>query len=102
MSAHVANFLEAKRKEIMVLYCIVLHGIVLHLIICHGIALYCIDYTVLCSQFGAPANYRVVHLVILVSVGGGMARLMSKIWPGEEFTPTCKHTHNQCGSTAKG
>ena len=42
------------------LHCIVLHGILLYLIICFW---YCIDYTVLCSN--TPANYRVVHLVIL-------------------------------------
>jgi len=38
--------------------CMVLHGIVLYSDFLHGIALSCIVVT-------APANYRVVHLVIL-------------------------------------
>ena len=37
------------------------HGIVFHLVLLHGI-------TLLCTVVTAPANYRVVHLVILNTV----------------------------------
>ena len=47
--------------HVISLYCVVLHGIVLYSGFLHGIALSCTVVTC----YSAPANYRVVHLVIL-------------------------------------
>ena len=55
-----------------VFYSMVLHGIACHFIVLYGIAWYCIVFvffarhrTVMYRCNSAPANYRVVHLVIL-------------------------------------
>ena len=58
----------------VLLYCMVLHVIELYLIVLYGIAVYCMvmhSITRGCtmySLYSAPANYRVVHLVILIVV----------------------------------
>ena len=51
--------------HVISLHCMVLHGIVLYSGFLHGIALSCIVVT-------APANYRVVHLVIFVVAVNGI------------------------------
>ena len=55
-----------------IFYSISLHGIACHFIVLYGIAWYCIVFgffarhrTVMYRCYSAPANYRVVHLVIL-------------------------------------
>jgi len=60
-----------------VLYSISLHGIACHFIVLYGIAWYCIVFvffaryrTVMYRCYSAPANYRVVHLVIFILVKG--------------------------------
>ena len=57
-----------------IFYLISLHGIACHFIALYGIAWYCIVFgffaryrTVMYRCYSAPANYRVVHLVILLS-----------------------------------
>ena len=56
-----------------IFYLISLHGIACHFIALYGIAWYCIVFgffaryrTVMYRCYSAPANYRVVHLVILL------------------------------------